>query len=553
MQQYQPGNKDDNEQAHADKLLELLGGGPKKEIDITQYLFTVWRRKWLVVFITVVGTLGVGAYAWYFVPTFYKAESTIRIAPSRLYRSVSSVTPGTSQNVDYKVLRERVLSYRYLSILGRRLELEKDEAILNRARNLQKDAPEDMEFDDLINRVLSSSLRQNLSISGGGSTGLFKINAIHQSPIMAYELSKTLSDVFMDESKKAELSGIRGVKEFSDEQLSINKKNIDNAEFQLKNLQKKIAKRQAASVTGRSDSLGTLNMHDLRNGAEIAIAKRETKIKEVKALLARDLQLAKWHRLPPLKPLKQLIDDKIREFKKRITMRGWSDNYELIIGNEFSKLRQEGQRILNRFVLKKYADESQKTRENIIVYQLGEIDLYILNKQKEFANEMLNKFLDVAELQPEESFELRRLQAKVERHLHIYNLFYNQSRGSQIEEALQNSDMDFKYSIVERARVPIYPTFVNKKKIALLGFVVSMGLSIALIFALDYLSHTIKTVEDVENILEIPVWGVIPGIKGDFLAWYDEALRIRHETQQRENTQNGTSGMETHKGQSSSV
>ncbi|AFM43143.1 capsular polysaccharide biosynthesis protein [Desulfosporosinus acidiphilus SJ4] len=65
-------------------------------------------------------------------------------------------------------------------------------------------------------------------------------------------------------------------------------------------------------------------------------------------------------------------------------------------------------------------------------------------------------------------------------------------------------------SIVDKAETPDAPVKPNKKLNILIGFVVGLMAAVGLAFLLEYLDNTIKTSNDVETLLGIPVLGVIP-------------------------------------------
>lgn len=65
-------------------------------------------------------------------------------------------------------------------------------------------------------------------------------------------------------------------------------------------------------------------------------------------------------------------------------------------------------------------------------------------------------------------------------------------------------------SIVDTAVIPDQPVKPNKKLNILIAFVVGLMAAVGLVFLLEYLDNTVKTAGDVENVLGIPVLGVIP-------------------------------------------
>jgi len=65
-------------------------------------------------------------------------------------------------------------------------------------------------------------------------------------------------------------------------------------------------------------------------------------------------------------------------------------------------------------------------------------------------------------------------------------------------------------SIVDTAVIPTHPVKPNKTLNILIAFVVGLMASVGLVFLIEYMDNTVKTSDDVEKLLGIPVLGVIP-------------------------------------------
>jgi len=65
-------------------------------------------------------------------------------------------------------------------------------------------------------------------------------------------------------------------------------------------------------------------------------------------------------------------------------------------------------------------------------------------------------------------------------------------------------------SIVDTAVTPTHPVKPNKQLNVLIALVVGLMASVGVVFLLEYMDNTVKTSEDVEKLLGIPVLGVIP-------------------------------------------
>ncbi|ABO51504.1 lipopolysaccharide biosynthesis [Desulforamulus reducens MI-1] len=68
-------------------------------------------------------------------------------------------------------------------------------------------------------------------------------------------------------------------------------------------------------------------------------------------------------------------------------------------------------------------------------------------------------------------------------------------------------------NIIDHAVVPTLPVKPNKKLNIIIAGVVGLMVALGIVFLLEFLDRTIKTGDDVERYLELPVLGVIPKIE----------------------------------------
>jgi uncharacterized protein involved in exopolysaccharide biosynthesis len=512
----------ENGQASAEQLLSLLSAKP--QIDLRHYWFIILRRKWWGLAIIFLVTSGSVIYALLLVRPYYEASSTIQVLPSRLLnRSVREITPGVSDAVDYRELQRKILSTDYLLQVVQRLDLVKDQGAIAAAKGLQARNPS-VSFDELLQRVLVSNLRTKISASMMPGSMLFQITVRHESPELAYQIVKTLTDIFIDESKKNELRGIRGVREFSNEQLAIYQAKMDEAEENLRRFKARLATSQTQNIGISADNIARLR--ELISSSELAISDRQRRLTQLNQRLPAAATKTLWDDDPELARVKAQINAKLEDFKKNVRITGLQSNYVMTLNSDVSLLRQECQRLLTGIIPRLYSQLDPEMQQATAEYQLGQIDLYILRAQTKIANEVLNVFVNLAASQPADQLELQRLEDEVAKNRRVYNLFFEQSRGTQIEEALQNSDANFKYLLIEPARIPINPVGGSKRQFVSLSFLVSLIIGIGAIFGLEMMDQSIRSVEDVEQYLQLPVWGIIPRVSVPFTVWHENLKKL---------------------------
>jgi capsular polysaccharide biosynthesis protein len=64
--------------------------------------------------------------------------------------------------------------------------------------------------------------------------------------------------------------------------------------------------------------------------------------------------------------------------------------------------------------------------------------------------------------------------------------------------------------ITEKAQLPMHPVGPNKKRNLLLGAILGLMLGIGISFLWEYLDRSLRTEEDVEKYLGLPVLSIIP-------------------------------------------
>lgn len=90
----------------------------------------------------------------------------------------------------------------------------------------------------------------------------------------------------------------------------------------------------------------------------------------------------------------------------------------------------------------------------------------------------------------------------------LYTDFLQKTNQAKVQVAEQHNNI----KVIERATIPKKPVGPKRALMILLGITISLIGSVGLVFFLEYLDNTIKTVEDVGRYVQLPALGVIPVI-----------------------------------------
>jgi polysaccharide biosynthesis transport protein len=103
-------------------------------------------------------------------------------------------------------------------------------------------------------------------------------------------------------------------------------------------------------------------------------------------------------------------------------------------------------------------------------------------------------------------FSLRELEREVDANRQVYEVFLN--RGKETNETANLEAVNAR--VIDEALPPDYPAKPEKKKIVMAAVFFSAFFAAGVILLLDWLDNTIKTPEDVEERLRVPLLGYLP-------------------------------------------
>lgn len=100
------------------------------------------------------------------------------------------------------------------------------------------------------------------------------------------------------------------------------------------------------------------------------------------------------------------------------------------------------------------------------------------------------------------------LQAELDTARNLYTEFLNKTKQADLQLVEQHRNL----KVVETAELPGAPIGPQRFRTILIGLFVSLIAGIGLAFFLEYLDNTVKSVEDIERIAQLPTLAVIPSI-----------------------------------------
>lgn len=168
--------------------------------------------------------------------------------------------------------------------------------------------------------------------------------------------------------------------------------------------------------------------------------------------------------------------------------------------NQMREFRQNGRALGIAGGMEQRLADLEKDH-NVLLKQFTEKhpDVIKLNAEMEGLRERMKKL-------PGDELELARLQRELEINDRAYRSMKDKYESAKLAEAEQVSDV----SVTSSAAVPTVPISPNKRANKLAGALVGIVVGILLAFIQENMDTSIGAIEDVEQVVRLPVIGVLP-------------------------------------------
>lgn len=483
----------------------------KQMIDVREYWQIAWRRKFFVI-IPFILSLIIGLIIGLTTKPVYESSTVVQVGQGQLLsNTMRRLIPGVTEQQRLENLRGLITSYDYLKRLIQTLNLGNHPDILNEY-DRKKDQYPDFTKEQVIELLWIDMLKRFLVIRQLGPD-LIQLSAFAYTPEMAYNFAQTLTQIFIDESLKREVGGIRGALEFSSEQLTLYKKKLDDSEEQLRKFKEGLVQDQLAGtaiISGNLDQVKTM------------LSSTEYELKETRDRLnffndqIRELGI-NYRSSNNIKhnELKKRLLDAMLELSKLMLNYSWQDVKVLTINQEIDDLRSRIRVAIENEIKTQYSNNESKNVDLIVQKEIVAMNIDFLERRRDAYLKLVRFYDENVSRGPSRELTLNRLEREVEANREIYQMLLQQTTGSEIEQALQKTAAEFKFKVIEPAIKPVKPIKPNRLRIIVMAMALGIGIGAGLIFLLEYTDHSFKKVEVVEQFLNLPVLGTIPQIQLD--------------------------------------
>ena len=475
----------------------------ERTIHLTDYYHILLKHKWLLAAALVLVTALTGYTTFRMMPV-YQATCVMVIEKER------STSPLTGERLEYesyytqsirfsthaKLLTSRPVILRVIKQLKldqtqteNSLEISPIKAyIANLKQNIRKlfgqprKEPSPRELQDL----LVNGIKSTIYVEAVEDTHLLNINTYSHDPDLAKNVANTLAKSYIEFNLENRMSSSQNTLSWMSNQLFETKKKLEEAEenfLAYKQAEKLFSlEEKQDGITSKIDNLNNTYMQTRNQRVEI-----ESKLKEIENMAGS----------PHVRTLinNAMIDSLYSQIlESEIELSRLSKVYK----SKHPKIVQVKTAIENAG--EKFRTEIRKEEKNLAT------ELSILRQKEIELKKTIENFESDALSTNRKELKYTIFKRNVDTHQRLYDILLQRVKESNITRDIDVSNI----RIAEAAITPLSPIRPNKTRRMVLGIFFGLMIGVGLAFLREYLDKTLRTEEDIQSYLNLPVLAIVP-------------------------------------------
>jgi polysaccharide chain length determinant protein (PEP-CTERM system associated) len=505
---------------------------PGKQYTPADYAAMAWRWRWVIVVPFLVGTY-VGLVVSSRQADMYESDMLIQVIPQRIPASFvqSTVTMRTIDRLS--ALTEQILSRTELERLIVELNLFPEE----RAKLPMQDVVEHMRVQRIrIEPVIPRGSRD-------GDADSFYVRFSYKDPATARHVTERLGGLFIDVNARDRNNLAVQTQQFLASQLLESKAKLEETEARMRDFRER--------NSGRLPTQLSVNMQAMQNAQMRAQSLTESiaRDRDRRMILERLLEEAEVEIIitpatpsvtgptdaPPGTPTGRTTGEQLVAAKQAlvalqlrlkpehpdvIRTKGLIGKLEAQLETE-NKAAEEARRAAAAGEIPEPSMDPRESARRARVKQLVS-DIEILNRdiaRKEAEEERLRAMTDTIQGRMDQvpgiESEWVALTRDYETQSASYKALLSKSENAELAANLEERQIGEQFRILDPARVPVRPLGVNRLQINGIGAAAGLGIGLLLAGLLELRDRTFRQVDDVIDVLKLPVVALVPQVTSD--------------------------------------
>lgn len=468
----------------------------EEALDLIAYWRVIQRRKWGILGLSVFLTLLVTVVVYMMTP-IYSSTVTLLVEQNKAkLLSIDEIYSGVSSDQShYQTQVELLQSNALMEGVVDRLKLTAHPLFDPRAHHsVLKELFASMGMgaaavsEQEIRKHVVGALTDMVSVEGSKKSQLIKVSVSSADPKLAATVANAIADVYIEADMEARYKRTQKATDWMNSHLSSLKTKLEQSERALQTYreQHNLIDTKDLSLSGAASQLQTM-LASLVEARSLR-AQAKNNLDQVARARGNELSMPVIQRNPLVANLMGTVSDQERKVSEL------SNRY----GNQHPKLIQ--------------AQAELKQAKRNLQIQVGDV-VNGLEREYEVARANESALAGaVAETKQgiqgtnRKEFELTTLERDVKSNRDLYDMFMGRLKETSTASDLQSVVA----RVVDPAIVSDEPVKPKKRMIVILAFVLSLMLGVAVAFLLEHLDNSVRSAEDAERKLGLPLLGAIP-------------------------------------------
>lgn len=456
-------------------------------IDLKDILKVIKKRRKLIVTVFMVCVVAAAIISLLIPPT-YEAETNLRVKqPKSLANSMLGDLPGSPVNA-------KQLMSTYAEILKSRTVVQE---VINKT---QADKPKPPKYEGFVTRITTQPVKD---------TEILKVKVQAGSPEEARDVANVLIQTFSDRMTFLVRSEQTLVREFIGERLKESKKEVDVAEAKLEEYKKneKIVSPddEMKALVGKMSTIDTMSAENQVNiaAAQARVYGADQQLDKEKPGFIADSPLIQKYK----------VDLAEQEVELVTLQQNYTGKHPKILATQAAitelqgKLATEIARVINA-----EAASANPIHQGILQAKIqSEVELAAFGARQSAISRVLQQNEQMLTQLPAKERGLARVLRDATVAREIYVMLAKRHEEARINEVMQPTDVQ----VIDVAIAPDSPIKPRKTLNVLIAAVLGLFAGTGTAFALEYMNRTIRTAEDVQHYLDLPVLGSIPDFESE--------------------------------------
>lgn len=453
-----------------------------EEMDLIEYWHIIVKRRRLIGIVFVVTVIAATLFSFLSDPV-YEATTTLMVrdqgsaAQMMLFDSMGGTVRNAAQNY-VQIMKSRTILEPVLTKLG---------------------------WED----ISLTAVDKQLVIQPIQGTDILRLSMQSTDPEKAQQFVNTLSDVFIDWNRHSRQEDQRSARLFIEAQLESVSADLRKAEERLREYRENERALSPSNETiARINQLTSLEA-DLAE-VRVALVETQERITQVRTQLADQDETLLSTTTIAENPFVAQYRSRLADLE--ISLSGARERYTdkhpsvLALQAEIEDVRQKLSEQVQRVISTETRTINPIHRELYGSLINLEVELMALQSREQALRSLVADSEAELTSLPAKELELARLMREAQVLEELYIMLMKRNEETRIAEAMQTADVQ----VIDRAVLPERPVKPRiKLNIAIAG-VLGLFIGVGLAFLLDFMDTSIKTKDEVEEILGLPVLGQIP-------------------------------------------